>query len=62
MHVLNENIYIKKEGREIFLKNCKNIKASRCLVQLSPAIHLKVWGKHFELEYIINPSKNLIES
>ena len=62
MHVLNENIYIKKEGREIFLKNCKKIKASRCLVQLSPAIHLEVWGKHFECEYIINPSKNLIES
>ena len=29
---------------------------------LSPAIHLEGWDKHFEYEYIIKPSKNLIES
>ena len=30
--------------------------------KLSPAIHLEGWGKHFEHEYIIKPSKTLIES
>ena len=29
---------------------------------LSLAIHLEGWDKHFEDEYIIKPSKNLIES
>ena len=29
---------------------------------LSPAIHLEGWGRHFEYEYIIKPSKNLTES
>ena len=27
---------------------------------LNPAIHLEGWGKHFEHEYIIKPSKNLM--
>ena len=29
---------------------------------VSPAIHLEGWGKYFEHEYIIKPSKSLIES
>ena len=29
---------------------------------LSPPIHLEGWGKHFEPEYIIKLTKNLIES
>ena len=28
---------------------------------LSPAIYIEGWGKHFEHEYMIKPSKNLIE-
>ena len=29
---------------------------------LSPAIHLERWGNYFEHEYIVKPSKNLLES
>ena len=28
---------------------------------LTPAIHLEGWGKHFDYEYIIKPSKDLIQ-
>ena len=52
------SIKILQKGRKKnFFENYKKIK-----VQLSPAIHLEGWGKHFEHEYTIKPSKNVIES
>ena len=55
------SIKIPQKGRKNFLK--KNFsQKDRSFQTLSPAIYIEGWGKHFEHEYIIKPSKNLIES
>ena len=50
-----------KEGRKI-LNFSQELPKDKSFQTLSPAIHLEGRGKHFEYEYIIKPSKNLIES
>ena len=50
-----------KEGRKI-LNFSQELPKDKSFQTLSSAIHLEGWGKHFEYEYIIKPSKRLIES
>ena len=59
MHDFNQNT--SKEGRKI-LNFSQELPKDKSFQTLSPAIHLEGWGKHFEYEYIIKPSKRLIES
>ena len=53
--------YLKKEGKRI-LNFSQELRKDKRFQMLSPAIHLEGWGKYFEHEYIIKPSKNLLES
>ena len=53
--------YLKKEGRKI-LNFSQELLKDKSFEKLCPAMHLETWGKHFEYENIIKPSKNLIES
>ena len=48
-----------KGSKKIFSQELQKDKSFQ---MVSPAIHLEGWGKYFEHEYIIKPSKNLIES
>ena len=54
------SIKIPQKGRKI--KFFSRITIDKSFQTLSPAIHLEGWGKHFEHEDIIKPSKNLIEA
>ena len=54
------SIKIPQKGRK---KNfSKELQKDKIFKALSPAIHLEGWGNHYEHEYIIKPSKNLLES
>ena len=48
-----------KGSKKIFSQELQKYKSFQ---MVSPAIHLEGCGKYFEHEYIIKPSKNLIES
>ena len=48
-----------KGSKKIFSQELQKDKSFQ---MVSPAIHVERWGKHFEHEFIIKPSKNLIES
>ena len=52
---------LKKEGRRI-LNFFQEWQKDKSFQMLGPAIHLEGWGKYFEYEYTIKPSKNLLES
>ena len=54
------SIKITQKGRK---KNfSRKLQKDKIFQTLIPAIHLEGLGKHFEQEYAIKPSKNLIES
>ena len=54
------SIKIPEKGRK---KNfSQELQRDKIFKVLSTAIHLQGWGNHFEYEYIIKPSKNLLES
>ena len=54
------SIRIPQKGRKTNFS--RELQKDKSFQTLSPAIHLEGWDKHFEHEYIIKPSKNLIES
>ena len=53
---------IPQKGRKKNFKFSQELQKDKSFQTLSPAIHPEGWGKHFEHEYIIKPSKTLIES
>ena len=54
------SIKITYKGRKENFKFLENyIQKDKSCLRLSSAIHLEGWGKHFEHEYIVKPSKNL---
>ena len=55
------SIKIPQKGRKKNFKFLLKITKCESFQMLSPAIHLEGWGKYFEHEYIIRPSKNLLE-
>ena len=55
-------IKILQKGREKILNFSQELQQDKSFQMLSPTIHLEGRGKHFEHEYIIKSSKNLIES
>ena len=57
MHDFNQNT--SKRRKKNF---CRELQKDKSFQTLIPAIHLEGWGKHFEHEHTIKPSKNLIES
>ena len=59
MHDFSQNTSKRKEEVLDFSQESPKDKSFQTL---SPAIHLEGWGKHFEYECIIKPSKNFIES
>ena len=61
MHdIINQNISKKKRKKNF--KFSQELQKDTSVQTLSPSIHLGGWARHFEDEYIIKPSKNLIES
>ena len=56
------SIKIPQKGRKKILNFSQELQKDKSFQMVSPAIHLEGWGKYFEHEYIIKPSKNLIES
>ena len=59
MHDVNQ-IKIPQKGRQKIFS--WKLKKDKSFQTLNPAIHVEGWGKHFEHEYIVKPSKDLIES
>ena len=55
MHDVNQNTSKRKKNFS------RELQKDRSFQTLSPAIYIEGWGKHFEHEYIIKPSKNLIK-
>ena len=62
------SVKIHQKGRKKILNFSQGLQKDKSLQTLSPSkslnppLHLEGWGKHFEHEYIIKPSKDLIES
>ena len=56
MHDVNQ-IKIPQKGRQKIFS--WKLKKDKSFQTLSPAIHVEGWGKHFEHEYIVKPSKDL---
>ena len=56
------SIKIPQKGRKKILNFSQELQKDKSFQMVSPAIHVERWGKHFEHEFIIKPSKNLIES
>ena len=54
------SIKIPLNGRKKNLNFPQELQKDKNFQTRSPAIHLEGWGKHFEHEYIIKPSKNLM--
>ena len=48
---------IPQKGRKKNFKFSQELQKDKSFQTLSPAIHPEGWGKHFEHEYIIKPSK-----
>ena len=60
---MHDNINQKlQKGRKKSFKFSQELQKDKSFQTLSPAIRLEGWVKHFEQEYIIKPSKNLLES
>ena len=51
-----------QKGREKNFKFYHELQNDKSFQTLSPAIDLEGWARHFELEYIIKPYNNSIES
>ena len=56
------SIKIPQKGREKNFKCSKEWQNDKNFQTLSPAIHLEGWARHFEHEYVVKLSKDLIES
>ena len=54
------SIKIPQKGRGENFKFSQELQKDKSFQMLGPAIHLEGWARHFEHEYIIKPSKNLI--
>ena len=55
------SVKIPQQGREKNFKFYYELQKDKSLQTFTPAVHLERWATHFEHEYIIKPSKNLIE-
>ena len=58
---LEQNLYLHNQMHMHNFKFFSKFTKCKSFQMLSPAIHLEEWGKYFEHEYIIKPSKNLLE-
>ena len=56
------SIKIPQKGREKNFNVFQELQKDESFRTLSTTIHLEGWARHFEHEYIIKASKNLIES